>query len=468
LVKVKKLSDIIYNISPVSLQNVGISFYGLKIYLREYGGKFNRILKEFEDHERWSIEQLREYQNEKLRNLIEHCYHNVDYYREIMDSQGLKPSDINSVDDLREFPVLTRDDLRNNSDRLISKTHKKSRLILGHTSGTTGSPLEFYYDKNICLLKNVVDWRQKIWGGVKPRDRMAFFHGRVVVPIEQNRPPFWRMNYVMNHLFFSSFHMSKKNIDRYADKLKSFRPAAVEGYPSTLSIIANYLLKKAVRIDLKAAFTSSETLLPEQREAIEKAFNCRLYDFYGLAERVMFATECEYNSGHHINMDFGITEVLGKDDKPAKNGELGRIVATGLHNYAMPLIRYKTSDITSISDEKCACGRTFPTMKAVATKDEDIITTPDGRLISSSILTHPFKPMHNIAESQLIQEDRNNLTIKIVKREGYTDSDTVHLTDELKVRLGNEIGIKIEFVDSIPRTKSGKFRWIISKVPLEF
>lgn len=463
-----KASEKIYNHSPVLLQNLLVSLYGLKIFFREYGKKFKEKLKEFEKIQWYSLDELREYQNDQLKILIKHCYENVPYYRKLMDVRKLKPTDISSADDLHKLPILTREDVKNNFSTLVAKNYTSSKLILGHTSGTTGSPLEFYYDEQICLVKNVVDWRQKRWAGVNPGDRIALFLGRVVVPITEKKPPFWRSNWVLNHLLFSSFHMSSENIDEYVDKLERFKPKAIEAYPSTAYIIGRFLLGLNKTLPLKAVFTSSETLVPQQREIIERAFECKVFDYYGMAERVVFATECQTHQGHHLNMDFGVTEILNKDNQPITFGEMGRIVATGLHNYGMPLVRYQTSDISSIRPKKCSCGREFPLMEDVTTKDEDIITTKDGRLISSSILTHPFKPMHSVAESQIIQEDRDHIRIKIVKRSAYEEKDTQYLLDEFKKRIGQDMKIEIEFVESIARTKAGKFRWVISKVPLEF
>jgi phenylacetate-CoA ligase len=465
---VNKLLEKIYGYSPDLVQNIGISLYGLKVYRREYGKKLRVKLGEFEKMQWYSLDELKEYQNEKLKILIKHCYENVPYYKTLMHERKLKPADMSSVDDLHKLPILTREDIRNNSSMLIARNYTPSKLILGRTSGTTGSPLQFFYDNEVCLMKNVVDWRQKRWAGVNPGDRVALFLGRVIVPITQKKPPFWRSNWILNHLFFSSFHMSGENIDKYVDRLEKFKPKAIEAYPSTAYIIARFLLSRNKTLPLKAVFTSSETLFPQQREAIEKAFECKVFDFYGMAERVVFATECEAHEGHHLNMDFGVTEILAKNDQPISAGEMGRIVATSLHNYGMPLVRYQSNDISSIRPKKCSCGRGFPLMEDVTTKDEDIITTKDGRLISSSILTHPFKPMHNVAESQIIQEDREHIKIKIVKRPKYQEKDTQYLLDEFKKRVGEDMKIEIEFVESIPRTKAGKFRWVISKVPLEF
>ena len=463
-----KLVEKIYNSSPAFLQNLAVSAYGLQLYRRQYGRPFKVALREFEEMQWWSYDQLREWQNHKLHELITHCYEHVPYYKRIMAEHGLKPDDITTSDDLRKLPLLTRDNVREHFDELIADNCNRSELTIGHTSGTTGSPLEFLYDRRINTLKNVVDWRQKRWGGVNPGDKMAFFLGRVVVPIDRHRPPFWRHNWVMNQLLFSSFHMSAENLPLYFERLRKFKPKAIEGYPSTIFILAGYLLSRNQTFPLKTVFTSSETLYPQQREAIERAFECKLFDFYGLAERVLFATECDKHTGHHVNMDFGILEVLNARGEPAARGEMGRMVGTGLHNYGMPLIRYETSDVTAIKAESCPCERGFPLMEDVTTKAEDIVTTRDGRYVSSSILTHPFKPMHNVAESQIIQEDREHILIKIIKRAEYTDADSRYIIEEMKKRVGSDMSIDIEFVDEIPRTKAGKFRWVISKVPLEF
>jgi len=457
----------IYSHSPAFLQNIMVSGYGVKIYLREYGREFRRQLDQFNKYQWYNHDELRAYQDEKFCLLIKHCFDNVPFYRNFMKRTGIDPSDIRGIEDIGRFPVLTKDDIRENLHDMVATNIKSSDLIHGHTSGTTGAPLQFYYDKNICLIKNVCDWRQKQWAGINPGDPIAFFLGRMVVPLHRKNPPFWRTNYLLNHTFYSSFHLSTEHIASYIKHLRKSSPAAIEGYPSTLFLMARFLLSRNEIIPMKAAFTSSETLFPIQREAIEKAFNCRLFDFYGLAERTVFATECEYHEGHHLNSDFGITEILSNDNQPVRSGNLGFIVSTGLHNMGMPLIRYRVNDVTSIKSGKCSCGRHFPLMDDVTTKMEDIITTPDGRLISSSTLTHPFKPLKGVIESQIIQEDLNHITIKIVKDSAYTDEDSAHLIDELRKRLGNEMNIDLQFVDSIPRTAAGKFRWVISKIPLD-
>jgi phenylacetate-CoA ligase len=461
------ISDKVYQHSPAFIQNFMVTGYGLKIYRREYGRKFREKLEEYDKIQWYSYDKLIEFQNQRLSVLIKHCYDNVPYYRKIMSERKLVPDDILCVADLAKLPILTRETIARNGHELIDRNAKHSQLIHGHTSGTTGSPLQFYYDKETCLIKNVFDWRQKRWAGINPGDKIAFFLGRVVVPLSITKPPFWRTNRIMNHTFFSSFHLSGENFGAYIKKLRQLSPSAIEGYPSTMYLVARLILSRGETLPLKAVFTSSETLFPQQRETIEKAFQCRLFDFFGLAERTVFASECQNHEGHHLNMDFGITEILKSNNEPVSLGEMGYMVTTGLYNWAMPLIRYRLNDVTAIKTGACSCGRAFPLMDDVTTKAEDIITTVDGRYISSSILTHPFKPLHTVAESQIIQEDREHVTVKLITLPGYKESDTQYLLTELQKRIGNGMKIEIEFVDNIPRTASGKFRWVISKVSLD-
>jgi phenylacetate-CoA ligase len=458
----------IYSAMPPSLQTLMLNAYAFRIHLERFGNKFEKLLRQFIENERLSDTQIVDYQNERLKLLIEHAYRTVPYYAEIMRDKKLTPGDIKTRQDLTKLPLLTRDHIKDRLPQLISREIKRRELVAGHTSGTTGSPLEFYWDKNMCLVNNVADWRQKIWAGLNYGDNYAVLLGRMIVSPEQKKPPFWRLNHLHHQLWFSSFHMSDANLKYYIEELERFKPKAIEGYPSTVYILARYLEKTGSNFPLRAVLTSSETLFPFQREVIEKVFQCKVFDFYGLAERVVFATECEEHQGHHVNLDYGITEFVNDSGEPVKEGEMGWIVGTSLHNFGMPFIRYKTNDVTTLNIKKCSCGRTFPVMEDVTTKAEDIIVTKDGRFISPSVLTHPFKPLHSIIMSQIIQEDLENLTVRIVKSNQYSNEEEKGLIAGLQARIGEGMKIRVEYVDNIERKASGKFKWIISKVPMAF
>lgn len=458
-----------YDHSPVFLQNCLLTLFSLFLDRKRYGGKYN-YYKDFLAKTQWySKEELEAYQENQLQKLIKHAYETVPYYQRIFEKRKLSPSDIKTSADLTKLPVLTRDDIKNNTSDLISTAYKQRQLTYGHTSGTTGSPLHLYYDSLKVNISYAALDRQYQWAGCNLSrfgDRIAVGRGNVIVPLSRTKPPFWRENYLHNQLLLSSFHLSSKNLPYYIEKLETFKPKIIDGYPSTLYILAKYLKNNSKKLPLKAVISASETLYDFQREVIEESFQCKIFDYYTLAEWVVYATECEKHEGHHLNSEYGITEIVDKDYLPLPIGKTGRIVGTSLHNFGMPMIRYATSDMTALKENQCSCGRGLPLMEDVATKAEDILTLKDGRLISPSVLTHPFKPLNSIEESQIIQKEYDRIIVKIVPRTDFSDADVNHLVTELKARIGDDTTIDIEIVDSLPRTSRGKFRWVISEVPL--
>ncbi len=459
----------IYDKCPIFLQNWILTGYNAILNKERYWGRYPFYHQLLTETQWYSKQELEAYQDEQLQKLINHAYGTVPYYRQIFEERKLKPADIKTQDDLHKLPVLTREDIKRNFRNLISRAFKIGQLKRGHTSGTTGSPLEVCYDSSTIYVTYAALNRQYQWADCRLSrngDRVAVARGNVIVPLSQKKQPFWRYNHFHNQLLLSSFHLSRGNLCFYFEEMKEFQPTVLDGYPSTLYVLAKFLKNNDQKFPLKAVISSSETLYDFQREIVEESFQCRIFDYYALAERVVFATECERHSGHHLNMEYGISEILGKDNLPLQNGGFGKLVGTSLHNFGMPLIRYVTNDMTAIRRNTCSCGRGLALMDDVTTKTEDILTLKDGRLISPSILTHPFKPLNSIEASQIIQKDYDQILVKIVPRADYTESDTHHLVKELKARLGDGISIDIEFVDYLPRSSNGKLRWVISEVPL--
>jgi len=408
----------IYEIAPTPLQNFMLTCYGLKIYNERYGKRFRRLYQEMDRLQWCTRDEIEHYQIEKLRQIVRHAYLHVPFYRNYMNKEGIHYSDIKSLDSLKWFPVVRKSQIKA-APRLF-RSEKKQYIIHGHTSGTTGSPFDIIYSRNVSTAMAVCDWRHMHNCGRKLNDRIAIFLGRIIVPLKQSKPPFWRYNLVHNEVWFSSFHLNAMNMRLYLKKIKQMGIRFIKAYPSTAYILARFCIENGMKIPMKAVLTSSETLFVHQKECIEKAFCCKVYDYYGHAERVLFATECEYHNGLHVNEDFGIVECLDQNGNQVREGEPGMLVGTSLFNLALPFIRYETGDMSNIITKQCSCGRIFKRMSAVTTKAEDIILTPDGRMISSSILTHPFKPIDTIEESQIIQDKLDHVTVKLVVNSGFT------------------------------------------------
>lgn len=456
--------EAIYRKSPPALQTLFLNAFAAKIAIHRYGPKYERAVQELRERERWPRDRMAQWQDERVRELIQFAYQNSELYRRRLDEAGVRPGDVRGTEDLPRLPLLTKDDVRNSLPGILTASSPRRGWLHGHTSGTTGAPLDLWYDRETAILNNAVDRRQKIWGGMEKGDWLGLILGRVVVSPERDRPPFWNTNYVLRQVWFSAFHLEDATLPAYVEEIRRRRLRFLEGYPSTLYILARGLLEAGERLPIKAVFTSSETLHEVQREAIETAFECRIFDFYGHAERVIFATECERHDGKHVCEEYGFTEVVNAAGEPAQAEELGYLVGTSLQNRAMPMIRYRTGDVSRIIEEPCECGRSSRRIASVSTKAEDLIVTPEGRLISPSIMTHPFKPFPQIKKSQIIQESLTEVNVRLVVDESWSDELQRELMAGLERRLGGNMHVRVSRVTDIPPEPSGKYRWVISQV----
>ncbi|HWV57705.1 MAG TPA: hypothetical protein VNZ57_09660 [Longimicrobiales bacterium] len=454
----------IYHRSPAWAQNVFLNAHAWRIRRHRYGAPFRQAANTLLEQERWPADRIRDYQSGRLRAIVAHAYAHSRYYREALDAAGVHPTDIRDVDDLAKLPILEKATVRGRAADLMTAARPARDWLKGNTSGTTGAPLSVWYDRATCIVTNAVDRRHKAWAGMRDDDWIGLLLGRVVVPVERRRPPFWRVNHVHRQLWFSSFHMNDETLGAFVKEIRRRRLRFLEGYPSTLFVLASYLIQRGETLPMQSVITSSETLHRAQLETIEAAFECRVFDFYALAERVIYAGECAEHEGKHIAEEYGITEIVDDGGEPLPPGRAGHLVGTSLHNTAMPMLRYRTGDISALIEEPCACGRTLRRLEPVTTKAEDIVVTPDGRFVSPSILTHPFKPFSQIRASQLVQEDGRTLVVKIVAGPGFTDEHWYELAAGLSMRLGPEMRIERVLVDEIPRERSGKYRWVVSRV----
>lgn len=457
----------LYDLAPAPVQSALVSAFSANLERQRYGGRFQEFQDLLESSQWWNKQRMREWQDERLRAIVRHAGEHVPYYRELFARHGIDPQRFSGVDDLDKIPILTRATLKSRQQDLKSRHPGDRKLLEGHTSGTTGSPLSVSYGGDVVTMNYAVMDRQYRWAQARMErhgDRIAVVRGNVIVPLSQQRPPFWRHNRSLNQLLLSSFHLTPANLTSYFAALREFRPTVIDGYPSSLYVLAKVLLNRGERLPMKVAITSSETLYDFQREAIEAAFECRVFDYYAAAERVIFAVECERHSGHHLCEEYGITQIVDENDQLLPAGQEGFMVGTSLHNTGMPMLRYRTTDRTAIKIQGCACGRPLPLMEDVTTKAEDLLRLRDGRLIPPSVLTHPFKPLDSIEASQLVQTELDRLLVRLIPRPEYSEKDAQHLVRELKARLGEDMRIDIELVDAMPRTARGKFKWVVSQV----
>jgi phenylacetate-CoA ligase len=457
--KHNRLFDI-YSRMPIFLQNAACSLAGVKMRHERYNNVFHDALR-YLRHSQWSsLEEQQEYQNERLRLMIKHAYETVPYYQEIFEAEKITPQDIKTTKDLYKLPILGKSTVRKRFKDLHSKGWNQKRIKHGHTGGTTGTALQLISDIDTLPWQWAVWWRHRERFGLKLHDPFIVFAGRDVVPLSSMDPPVWRRNLAMHQTYLSVHHLTQKNIPVIADYLCQRKVKYYSGYPSAIYLVACYFLEKNIHLPHppRVVVTGAETLLPYQRDVISKAFETEVADQYGASESCGNISECEKHM-YHVDMEFGAVEFLPLSGMPDNTR---RIVCTGFHNPAMPLIRYDIGDVATMSDTVCSCGRHSPIVEKIDGRMESYIITPDGRQLGHSNFL--LKDSDWIEEAQIVQENIDSVTIKIVRTKKVSKSKERFLMDKAHRYLGDRINIKIEYLKAIPRENNGKFRQIVSKI----
>lgn len=437
-----------------------------------YGKVFRETRKFLEESQWWSRDKIEEYQLEQLSKLLNHGYENVPYYRRVFDERGLKPKDIQDFKDLKLLPYLTKQDLQQNLKERMAKNYPEEKFKYVTTGGSTGTPTGFYFEVGVTDPKeNAFNWRYFNWANVNYKDKRVVLRGHVFNRKDKKgNIIWWQHNPNDRVLILSSYHMTDDNLAKYVEMIRKYKPSVIQGFPSSLDIFSSYLKRKNIYLNgIKAILMASENLYPSQREKMETHFNSTVYDHYGNTERNVLAQQCGEAGLYHIIPEYGITEIIGKDGKDVKGeGAVGEIIATGFINFAFPFIRYKTEDLGIWTNKKCPCGREHTFLKGIEGRLQEYMITKTGQYISMSNLNMHSDVFDNVKQFQFYQEKKGELIFRIVKRDGYSQKDTDYIKQELMKKLGDDVDLEIEFVKEIPKTKTGKYRWLIQKLEIGF
>lgn len=416
----------------------------------------------------WSTQKLEEFQNKKLRELIKHAYNNVPYYHNLFRSLNLTPYDIKSIDDLNKLPIITKDEIRKNRNEFVAINLPKNKMIWNSTSGSSGSPFEYIIDKNELSFFRSMGLRYWEVVGYNLGDKIATVSGSSLLP--QKMSFLHKLSFKVNrNLPLSSFNMNPEKVRSYSKLLLDYNPKFLRGYPSSISIIANYIIENDIELNLSAVMTTAETLFPSQRKIIMEAFNCDIFDSCGCNDGGECLFECGEHVGYHIGCEQSIHEVVDENGINVSNNEVGNIVLTDLWNYSMPFIRYDAGDMAIYTDEKCPCGRGLPLVKSIIGRTIEQIVLPDGNNLPGLTFTDIFEKAgvsEYILDYQIVQEKVDKFCINLVVNENYNNQISNKISNFFEGHMGIPLDINFNFVDQISRTNANKRKLIISKVNL--
>lgn len=449
----------IYHKLPPSIRGIAASIHGAKLNFLRYSRLTPKLISEARERESWSFDQWQAWRQDQLSSLLRSASLHVPYYRDYWKGQA----GASVVSDIQNWPILEKQVVRDYPERFVSDLSRGSKLYCTHTSGSTGSPMKIIWSAETARKwYALVEARWRNWYGVTRFNRWAIIGGKQVVPPSAQKPPYWVYNHGMNQLYMSAYHLSCDSAADYVQALKAHRIQFIHTYTSGIYSLARFITDLGISPpQLKVIVINAEPIYDHQRELIEFVFQCPVRETYGMAEMVAGAGECD--TGHlHLWPDAGYMEVDAGNENVLTSGT-GQLIATGLVNFDMPLIRYRVGDSVTLSEqvETCSCGRSMPVLSSVEGRNDDLLKTKDGREIGR--LDTIFKSSYPILEAQIVQKTLDLCVLRLVPTPGYSDVVAVEISNELKALMG-PIRVEVKLVEAIPRGANGKFRAVLCEV----
>jgi len=398
------------------------------------------------------VESRRQYQARLLAELLRHAVRNVPLY-----SSKLAGFDQDAA--LRDLPLLARADVQPGAPLdFIARTHDKQRLNGHDTSGSDGTPLTVHrtaFEDRLLQAFRVKRFRQL---GLRLGDRRAGLGFDYRRPEQvRYRPALLRLG----ALYRAPIHYQHEPAE-VVRQLHLIRPGMVGGYPVILAEIAAHLDDEdRAQLPLKLVATGGDALTVAARQQIEAGFGVRAFNFYGMNEVVMAASECPHTGLFHLASESVIAEVLC-GDRTAEVGETGELTVTSLHSYAMPFIRYQPGDLVEKGPDPCPCGAPYPTLSAIRGRVADLFVLPHGSKM------HPFQIdgrlkgyVDAMRRYQVVQTRPDAVEIRIVAQNESLTAQTATMEAQFDFLRARGVQVSLRFVDELPSRDNGKFRLYI-------
>lgn len=448
----------LYDRAPAPALNLLTSARGWFLTRIRYSPESRAFLDQLRGHENWTAADIAAHQMRSLREIIAHARASVPFYKDY------PRADIVRLEDLRRLPVLSRETVRQNQEAFFSDRTPPHRCIRAGTTGTTGANLKVAYTEQLARENWAFLLRQWAWAGIAPREPRITFFGARVVPAQRTKPPFWTVNRPERQTLASIFHLSDRTAPDYLRLLEKHSGQVLEGFPSVLGMIADFALHTCRSIPMRVVFTSGEPLYADVRAKIERAFQTRVFDSYGMTEYCGQIQECERGQMHLIP-EYGFLEILDENDLPAGPDQEGHFVWTGFLNRAMPLIRYRIGDRGRWqTGTPCGCGRAFPRVVPTITRESDILLSVDGRRFSPRALNQLLKESTSLRFCQFIHDRPERVVVRAVASNGNAAEDMMQIRARLQELLGSRMKVTAELALAPLVRAGGKIPLIVNQV----
>ena len=416
-------------------------------------------LKALEKSQYFSPEQIADIQFERLRQILNYAGDHSRFYRQRFKGCGFQPGDLKSLDDLMKLPVLTKDDIRQNQQDIISDEYTPANMLYKRTGGSTSVPLKLYIDWPAANMKTAATVRHNRWAGYDRGDRLAAIWGDTDKEYSFKE----RLYNVLNGgvIYLDTLKMTEQYILQFVERMRRSKPSILMGHAHSLYTFAVFIEKHGITdLAIEGIISTAEILYDHERFKIESVFGKILFDRYGCEELSIIASECLAHDGLHVNAEGLYVEILGGD-----NVNPGKLIITDLWNKGMPFIRYEIGDMALFKEGRCTCGRGLPRLARVYGRTADLLYTPDGRTISGISVLDTFTiHVPGIRQVQIVQNKLDLLNFKVVKGDDFGEESLATLKQKIPQFFGSRMRYEIEYVDKIEQTARGKYRFSICNI----
>jgi phenylacetate-CoA ligase len=456
--------------SPSSKRSLASTIIGNVIYplwARRDHPAYARYSRYFERAQYYTAAQLEELQSTRLRQQLIHAYRNIPFYRRRMETIGITPLDIRTTADLAMLPILTKRDVQDHGPDMLAENVPLQDRTRNQTGGSTGSPLQFWVDKERFDSRRASTDRHNAWTGLYPGEWCAQLWGNRLDTGASILPNInWKQRLLYRNLTLNTSSVSREDLNAYIEILRKYRPKFMIAYAQSAAMFAQHCREVgADDIHFDSVITTAEVLLPEKRKVIEEVFGAQVYNRYGSRETSVIASECGFHTGMHVNSDALMVEI---EPTPGLPDGLGRVLVTDLLNRSMPLIRYEIGDLATWADPgPCACGRHLPRLARLEGRITDFLVLPDNRRVSGPSLTLVVSDMADIRQVQFVQLKTDQIVLKVVPGAGYGSDTVQELHRRLDPYIRGTANLSIVCVNGIPVESSGKYRFVKTSDEME-
>jgi phenylacetate-CoA ligase len=423
-------------------------------------------LRELERSQWLSRQEIEQLQLQKLQRLLEVAVQHCPWHAARIETAGLNLSRPLALADFQKLPAMDKAEAAANRDQLVWRDAPGGAFRY-NTGGSSGKPLIFYYGRQRQASDAAGRMRARRWWGVEPGEREVYLWG---APVELNKTDRIKTlrDRLVNQLVLNAFNMSPMQMDAYAQAIQSWQPRCIYGYASSVALLAAHAKERGIRFKLpklRVVCTTGEPLFPHQRSLIQEVFGVPVANEFGSRDIGFTAHETPHGQMLLISESI-LLEVLDAQGHSVKPGEVGEAVMSGLCSEVQPFIRYRTGDMVRLSAESCRDGRGLHVISEVVGRSTDFLVKSDGTIMHALAGIYVLRAVEGVAEFKLIQHELRDLEVLVVRNTNWREDEVRKIEIGLKKRMGEDVNIRIQFVDDIEPEASGKHRYVVSHVQL--